>query len=57
MLAAPVSDLFRPMDRRYVAAAALVTHACRRDTLKDNGGYCDCEVMYNAADHFESNRD
>jgi hypothetical protein len=25
--------------------------------LKDNGGYCDCEVMYNAADHFESNRD
>jgi len=24
--------------------------------LDDHGGYCDCEVLANAADHFESNR-
>jgi hypothetical protein len=24
--------------------------------LAENGGYCDCEVVANAADHFEQNR-
>jgi hypothetical protein len=24
--------------------------------LGENGGYCDCEVVANAADHFEQNR-
>jgi hypothetical protein len=24
--------------------------------LEENGGYCDCEVVGNAADHFEQNR-
>jgi len=24
--------------------------------LADNGGYCDCEVIANAEDHFEQNR-
>jgi hypothetical protein len=25
--------------------------------LREHGGYCDCEVVANAADHFESNRE
>ncbi|MBX3290213.1 MAG: DUF2695 domain-containing protein [Acidobacteria bacterium] len=24
--------------------------------LEDNGGYCDCEVVFNAMDHWEQNK-
>jgi len=37
-------------------AQAGVDHDSVVEWLEDNGGYCDCEVVANAADHFEQNR-
>jgi hypothetical protein len=38
----------------------LLVHPDRRDRvidwLEENGGFCDCEVAANAADHWEQNR-
>ena len=38
----------------------LTTNAAAVDAvvewLQNNGGYCDCEVLYNAREHWENNR-
>lgn len=40
--------------------AWIAQHAVAREPviewLKENGGYCDCEVVANAADHWQQNR-
>jgi hypothetical protein len=47
------------LDPLAVLALALQPKASpfhRIGWLTDNGGYCDCEVEGNAADHWEQNR-
>lgn len=39
-----------------LALHALTTRSHTIAWLKANGGYCDCEVVTNAADHWEQNR-
>ena len=37
-------------------ASKKVDHDVVKNWLAENGGYCDCEVEANAADHWEQNR-